>query len=95
LGKNEIRRSYWNFPRRVFNFSSYFFKKFVLFYRGSHDRPELLPIKAGICIMALGNNIILGAKEKYDIMPKIIAVGLNYYRPHRFRSKVVLEYGTP
>lgn len=56
---------------------------------GSHDRPELLPIKAGICIMALG------AKEKYDIMPKIIAVGLNYYRPHRFRSKVVLEYGTP
>ena len=23
--------------------------------RGSHDNPDLLPIKAGICIMALGN----------------------------------------
>lgn len=54
---------------------------------GSHDRPDILPLKAGICIMALGG------KKKYALDPAILACGINYYRPHKFRSKVILEYG--
>jgi len=26
---------------------------------------------------------------------QIIACGLNYYRPHKFRSKVILDFGKP
>lgn len=47
---------------------------------GSHDRTELLPLKAGVCIMALG------AMAKYNSPVKIVTVGLNYFRGHKFRS---------
>lgn len=56
---------------------------------GSHDRSNLLPLKAGASIFALG------AASKYQKNIKIQAVGLNYYRPHRFRSKVVIEFSEP
>lgn len=49
---------------------------------GSHDRTELLPLKAGFTIMALG------AMVKYpDLKLKIVPVGLNYFKAHAFRSK--------
>jgi glycerol-3-phosphate O-acyltransferase/dihydroxyacetone phosphate acyltransferase len=54
---------------------------------GSHDRLELLPLKAGICIMALG------AMEKYNMSVKLVPCGFNYYNPQNFRSKAVLEFG--
>lgn len=54
---------------------------------GSHDRLEVLPLKAGICIMALG------AMEKYGKPVTIVPVGYNYYNPQNFRSKVIMEFG--
>ncbi|EGR28402.1 hypothetical protein IMG5_176340, partial [Ichthyophthirius multifiliis] len=54
---------------------------------GSHDRTDLLPLKAGVCIMALG------AMAKYNMKVKILPCGINYFRGHRFRSKVIIEFG--
>ena len=54
---------------------------------GSHDRPELLPLKAGICLMALG------AMVKYNIPVAIQCVGLNYFQGHKFRSRVAVNFG--
>lgn len=45
---------------------------------GSHDRTELLPLKAGVCIMALG------AMANYNLNVKIVTLGLNYYRADQF-----------
>jgi glycerol-3-phosphate O-acyltransferase/dihydroxyacetone phosphate acyltransferase len=46
---------------------------------GSHDRTELLPLKAGVTLMALG------AVEKYKVPVKIVPCGLNYFFGHKFR----------
>lgn len=57
---------------------------------GSHDRPEMLPLKPGVAIMALG------AADLYpgtDVA--IVPVGMNYFHPHKFRSRAVLEIGEP
>jgi glycerol-3-phosphate O-acyltransferase/dihydroxyacetone phosphate acyltransferase len=54
---------------------------------GSHDRTDLLPLKAGVAAIALG------ALEKYGVSVPIVPVGLNYFRGHRFRGRVVVEYG--
>jgi len=55
---------------------------------GSHDRTELLPLKAGFTIMALG------ALSKYpDMDLKIVPVGLNYFKAHAFRSMPILFLG--
>ncbi|KAG0168636.1 hypothetical protein DFQ28_006431 [Apophysomyces sp. BC1034] len=57
---------------------------------GSHDRAEMLPLKAGVTIMALG------AMAKYpDLNVKIVPCGLNYFHAHRFRSRAVIEFGNP
>lgn len=57
---------------------------------GSHDRTELLPLKAGISIMALGT------MAKYPDSPvTIFPVGLNYFKGHRFRSRVFVDIGEP
>ena len=55
---------------------------------GSHDRTELLPLKAGVAIMALG-----ALAENPDCGVKIIPVGMNYFHPHKFRSRCVIEFG--
>ncbi|KAF2749417.1 CTR1 suppressor protein [Sporormia fimetaria CBS 119925] len=55
---------------------------------GSHDRPDLLPLKAGVAIMALGT-----VAEKRDCNLKIIPVGMNYFHAHKFRSRAVIEFG--
>ncbi|KAK3995879.1 acyltransferase [Cladorrhinum sp. PSN332] len=57
---------------------------------GSHDRTELLPLKAGVAIMALGT-----LAESPDCGLKIVPVGMNYFHPNKFRSRAVLEFGAP
>lgn len=57
---------------------------------GSHDRTDLLPLKAGVTIMALT------ALEMNPNLPlKIIPCGLNYFHGHRFRSEAYLDIGEP
>ena len=56
---------------------------------GSHDRTTPLPLKAGVCLMALG------AMARYNITVTIQCIGLNYYSGHKFRSKAVLNFGVP
>jgi len=55
---------------------------------GSHDRTELLPLKAGVAIMALGT-----LAEAPDCGLKIVPAGLNYFHAHKFRSRAVIEFG--
>ncbi|KAI9682689.1 MAG: hypothetical protein M1829_006676 [Trizodia sp. TS-e1964] len=57
---------------------------------GSHDRTELLPLKAGVAIMALG---ALSANP--DCGLKIVPCGMNYFHAHKFRSRAVIEFGPP
>lgn len=57
---------------------------------GSHDRPDLLPLKAGVAIMALG---ALAANPECGL--KIIPCGMNYFHAHKFRSRAVIEFGHP
>ncbi|KAJ4293798.1 Glycerol-3-phosphate/dihydroxyacetone phosphate acyltransferase [Collariella sp. IMI 366227] len=57
---------------------------------GSHDRTELLPLKAGVAIMALGT-----LAEAPDCGLKIVPVGMNYFHAHKFRSRAVVEFGQP
>ncbi|KZF24854.1 hypothetical protein L228DRAFT_243588 [Xylona heveae TC161] len=57
---------------------------------GSHDRTELLPLKAGVAIMALG---ALAADPECGL--KIIPCGMNYFHAHKFRSRAVIEFGYP
>jgi glycerol-3-phosphate O-acyltransferase/dihydroxyacetone phosphate acyltransferase len=57
---------------------------------GSHDRPSLLPFRAGVAIMALE------ALAKHPTMPlRLVPVGLNYFSGHRFRSRVFVDIGEP
>ncbi len=57
---------------------------------GSHDQTKLLPIKPGVAIMALG------AMEKNpDVPVTIVACGLKYFKPYKFRSQVVIEFSEP
>mmetsp|Transcript_22237 Transcript_22237/g.31056 ORF Transcript_22237/g.31056 Transcript_22237/m.31056 type:complete len:681 (-) Transcript_22237:397-2439(-) len=57
---------------------------------GSHDRTTLLPLKVGITIMALG------AMEAHKgLKVKILPVGINYFKGHRFRSRVFIDIGAP
>jgi glycerol-3-phosphate O-acyltransferase / dihydroxyacetone phosphate acyltransferase len=56
---------------------------------GSHDRTELLPLKAGVSLMALG-----AVANSPDTNVKIVPVGMSYFHPHKFRSRVVVEFGS-
>ena len=60
---------------------------------GSHDRASLLPLKAGIAVMALGACDRHGETLRSEL--RIVAVGLNYFSGHRFRSRVFVDYGEP
>lgn len=57
---------------------------------GSHDRTGLLPLKAGVAIMALG-----AMADSPDIDLKVVPVGMNYFHAHKFRSRAVVEFGQP
>ncbi|EIN07408.1 glycerol-3-phosphate O-acyltransferase [Punctularia strigosozonata HHB-11173 SS5] len=56
---------------------------------GSHDRTDLLPLKAGVSVMALG-----AMADDPNVKVKIVPVGLSYFHPHKFRSRAVVEFGT-
>ena len=56
---------------------------------GSHDRTDLLPLKAGVSLMALG-----AMANNPGTQVKIVPVGLSYFHAHRFRSRAVVEFGT-
>lgn len=56
---------------------------------GSHDNPDLLPLKVGVSVIALGT------VDKYDINVPIVPIGLTYFRGERFRGRVVVEFGAP
>ncbi|KAL4921737.1 hypothetical protein BDW62DRAFT_174373 [Aspergillus aurantiobrunneus] len=57
---------------------------------GSHDRPNLLPLKPGVALMALGT-----LAENPDCGLKIVPCGMNYFHAHKFRSRAVIEFGNP
>ena len=57
---------------------------------GSHDRTDLLPLKAGFSLMALG-----AMSSDPNVKVKIVPVGLSYFHAHRFRSRAVIEFGPP
>lgn len=57
---------------------------------GSHDRTDLLPLKAGFSVMALG-----AMSSDPSVKVKIVPVGLSYFHAHRFRSRAVIEFGPP
>ena len=57
---------------------------------GSHDRTDLLPLKAGVVIMALG-----AMSANKDLNVRIVPVGLSYFHPHKLRSRAVVEFGSP
>lgn len=57
---------------------------------GSHDRTDLLPLKAGVSIMALG-----ALSSDAELRLQIVPVGLSYFHAHRFRSRAVVEFGNP
>jgi glycerol-3-phosphate O-acyltransferase/dihydroxyacetone phosphate acyltransferase len=56
----------------------------------SHDRTDLLPLKAGFSVMALG-----AMSSDPNVKVKIVPVGLSYFHAHRFRSRAVVEFGPP
>ncbi|CAE8742764.1 unnamed protein product [Polarella glacialis] len=56
---------------------------------GSHDRTDLLPLKAGVAVIALE------AFSKHHLNVPIVPVGLNYFGGHRFGGRVVVEFGAP
>ncbi|PSR74916.1 hypothetical protein PHLCEN_2v9450 [Hermanssonia centrifuga] len=56
---------------------------------GSHDRTDLLPLKAGVSLMALG-----AMANHPELKVKIVPVGLSYFHAHRFRSRAVVEFGS-
>ncbi|KAK0547253.1 Glycerol-3-phosphate/dihydroxyacetone phosphate acyltransferase [Tilletia horrida] len=57
---------------------------------GSHDRTDLLPLKAGVVIMALG-----AMAENPGLKVRIVPVGLHYFHADKFRSRAVIEFGAP
>ena len=56
---------------------------------GSTDKTSLLPLKVGISLIAYS------ALEKDNLNVPIVPVGLNYFRAHRWRGRVTVEYGRP
>lgn len=62
------------FPEVFFSLFINPLKKVLIYKGGSHDRTELIELKAGVSIMALG------AMAKYGVRPKIVPIGLNYYQ---------------
>ncbi|KIO34813.1 hypothetical protein M407DRAFT_240595 [Tulasnella calospora MUT 4182] len=56
---------------------------------GSHDRTDLLPLKAGVAIMALGAMAV-----NPGLRVRIVPVGLSYFHADKFRSRAVVEFGS-
>lgn len=90
---------FMNLSRKVEALASFQKVKFLVCYSctilttklgGSHDRTDLLPLKAGVSIMALG-----AMANDPNCRVKIVPVGLSYFHAHKFRSRAVVEFGSP
>ncbi|GAV47661.1 hypothetical protein ZYGR_0H05070 [Zygosaccharomyces rouxii] len=57
---------------------------------GSHDRPSMLPLKAGVAIMAL-----VAAAADPTMKVAVVPCGLHYFHREKFRSRAVIEFGDP
>ncbi|KAJ5711322.1 acyltransferase [Penicillium malachiteum] len=57
---------------------------------GSHDRSNLLPLKAGAALMSLG-----ALAQDPNCGLSIVPCGMNYFHAHKFRSRGVIEFGRP
>lgn len=57
---------------------------------GSHDRSNLLPLKAGAALMSLG---AMARDPQCGL--SIVPCGMNYFHAHKFRSRAVIEFGRP
>ncbi|KAJ5917378.1 acyltransferase [Penicillium verhagenii] len=57
---------------------------------GSHDRSNLLPLKAGAALMSLG-----ALAQDPGCGLSIVPCGMNYFHAHKFRSRGVIEFGRP
>lgn len=79
---------YRYFPRRSAAPATPNQNDFDLCIGGSHDRTDLLPLKAGVSLMALG-----AMAHDPNVQVKIVPVGLSYFHAHRFRSRAVVEFG--
>jgi len=55
---------------------------------GSHDNTDLLPLKAGVAVMALG-------ARAHGIPVRIVATGINYLGGHVFRSNCFVDVSQP
>ena len=55
---------------------------------GSRDRPSMLPLKAGVAIIALN-----ALARVPDCNLTILPCGLSYFNPNKFRSRAVVEFG--
>mmetsp|Transcript_56832 Transcript_56832/g.124670 ORF Transcript_56832/g.124670 Transcript_56832/m.124670 type:complete len:650 (-) Transcript_56832:197-2146(-) len=53
---------------------------------GSHDNTSLLALKPGVALMALKASVLFGRPVP------VIPVGLNYFKGHRFRSRVFVDF---
>jgi glycerol-3-phosphate O-acyltransferase/dihydroxyacetone phosphate acyltransferase len=75
---------------------------------GSHDRPDLLPLKRNVSLPAYPHEIktnlalagvalmALGTlAENPDCGLTIVPCGMNYFHAHKFRSRAVIEFGNP
>lgn len=67
-------------------------KTIVIYPEGiSKTERRLRPIKTGTARIALGAE----DESDFNLGLKIIPVGINYSNPHFFRSKVLINFGTP
>lgn len=55
---------------------------------GSHDQTKLIPLKAGACLF-------MYSARKRGLDCPLVCVGVNYYGSHKFRSRVVVNIGSP
>ncbi|KAJ7823643.1 hypothetical protein B0H14DRAFT_3469987 [Mycena olivaceomarginata] len=51
---------------------------------GSHDQTDLLPLKAGVSIVALG-----AMAHDPNVRVKVVPIGLSYFHTHKFRSRTI------
>lgn len=56
---------------------------------GSHDNTHFLELKPGVALFCLGGSVRSG-----QAIP-VVPVGLNYFKGHRFQSRVFVDYGAP
>jgi glycerol-3-phosphate O-acyltransferase/dihydroxyacetone phosphate acyltransferase len=56
---------------------------------GSHDQTHFLELKPGVAMFCLGGSATIGRPVP------VVPVGLNYFKGHRFHSRVFVDYGNP